>query len=74
MSVKEIRKGLTAACNATTPPPAAASKYMKKDICVITSSFTDDSSKMDKVWDVKQFSEKDQKIAFYFFSNLELDK
>ena len=56
-----------------------ASKYMHSyremnEICVITSSFTDVSSKMDEVWNINGFSTKHKKIAFYFFSNLDLDK
>ena len=54
-----------------------ASKYMgrrKKEVCVITANFAQDQKAMDGVWNVAEVKKKDPSVAYYFFSNLDLDQ
>jgi dTDP-D-glucose 4,6-dehydratase len=53
-----------------------ASKFMsppKKEVCVITASFAKEANSMDKVFDVSAYKKRDENLAFYYFSNLDLD-
>jgi len=54
-----------------------ASKYMgrrKKEVCVITANFAQDQKAMDGVWNVAEVKKKNPSVAYYFFSNLDLDQ
>ena len=45
----------------------------KKEVCMIRSTFADKSSKLDKNWNVAKFI-NDDRIAFYTYSNLDLER
>ena len=46
----------------------------KFEVCVITANFAQDQKAMDGVWNVAEVKKKDPSVAYYFFSNLDLDQ
>jgi len=52
-----------------------AGKYVpsEKEVCIITASFAQEKKLMDEIWDVREFVRKDDTVAFYLFSNHNLD-